>query len=72
MKEILEAILAGDTTTEAFAALPVPTTYTAVTVHRDEQEMFAGMDPGTRTRDGRCTSRRCPRPSSARARRWSR
>ncbi len=43
MKEILEAILAGDGTVETFAALPVPAEYTAVTVHRDEQEMFQGM-----------------------------
>ena len=43
MKEILEAILAGDTTTEAYAALKVPQEYTAVTVHKDEEEMFAGM-----------------------------
>ncbi len=43
MKEILEAILAGDATAETFAALPVPAEYTAVTVHQDEQEMFKGM-----------------------------
>ena len=43
MKEILEAILAGDTPTEAYAALKVPTEYTAVTVHKDEEQMFAGL-----------------------------
>ena len=43
MKEILDAILARDTPAEGFAALPVPQSYLAVTVHRDEQEMFAGM-----------------------------
>ena len=39
MKEILEAILAGDTPTEAYAALKVPEAYTAVTVHKDEEQM---------------------------------
>ena len=41
MKQILEAILAGDA--EAFATLPVPESYTAVTVHKDEATMFEGM-----------------------------
>jgi crotonyl-CoA reductase len=44
VKVILEAILAGDTTTAEFAALKVPDSYTAVTVHKDEERMFAGMD----------------------------
>ncbi len=44
MQQILEAITAGDTTAEEFAALPVPETYRAVTVHRDEIAMFEGMD----------------------------
>ena len=43
MKQVLEAILAGDTDPATFAALPVPESYTAVTVHRDDQEMFAGL-----------------------------
>ena len=43
MKEILEAIVAGDTTARQFAALPVPDTYQGVTVHADEAEMFAGL-----------------------------
>ena len=41
MKEILDAILARDA--EAFATLPVPESYTAVTVHKDEADMFAGQ-----------------------------
>jgi crotonyl-CoA reductase len=44
VKEILEAILAGDTPSEAYAALPVPETYRAVTVHKDETGMFDGLD----------------------------
>ncbi len=51
MKQILEAILAGDTTSEAYAALPLPESYRAVTVHKDETEMFAGM--ATRDKDPR-------------------
>jgi crotonyl-CoA reductase len=43
VKEILEAILAGDTSREDFAALPVPDSYTAVTVHQDDVEMFEGL-----------------------------
>jgi crotonyl-CoA reductase len=42
MKDILEAILAGDTTAEEFAALPVPESYRGVTVHKDEVGMFEG------------------------------
>ena len=34
MKDILEAILAGDTAPEEFAALPVPQSYRAVTVRK--------------------------------------
>ncbi|MBA2559440.1 MAG: crotonyl-CoA carboxylase/reductase [Propionibacteriales bacterium] len=43
MKEILEAILAGDTTSQEFAAEPLPESYRAVTVHRDEVGMFDGL-----------------------------
>ena len=42
MKDILEAILAGDTAPEAVAALPVPEHYRGVTVHKDEIAMFEG------------------------------
>lgn len=43
VKEILEAILAGDTPPEEFAALPLPESYRAVTVHADEVDMFEGV-----------------------------
>ncbi|HLZ38087.1 MAG TPA: crotonyl-CoA carboxylase/reductase [Mycobacteriales bacterium] len=43
MKEILEAILAGETGSDEFAKLPVPESYRAVTVHKDEANMFEGM-----------------------------
>ena len=43
MRAIREAILSGDRDAATFVSLPVPPTYRAVTVHRDEQEMFAGM-----------------------------
>ena len=45
MKEILEAILAGDTSGAEFAAMHLPESYRAVTVHADEVDMFEGM-PG--------------------------
>ena len=41
MKEILEAVLA-DAPAEELAALPVPESYRAVTVHADEVAMFEG------------------------------
>src|SRR3954451_21141252 len=53
MKQILDAILAGDTTSEEFAALELPESYRAVTVHKDETEMFSGM--ATRDKDPRAS-----------------
>jgi crotonyl-CoA reductase len=44
MKRILEAVLAGETSREEFATLPVPESYRGVVVRKDETEMFAGMD----------------------------
>ena len=43
MQQILDAILAGDTPAEDFAALPLPESYRAVTVHKDEVDMFEGV-----------------------------
>ncbi len=51
MKAILEAILAGDTPSEDYAALDVPESYRGVVVRKDEQEMFAGQ--ATRDKDPR-------------------
>jgi crotonyl-CoA reductase len=51
VKDILDAILAADTEPSAFANLPVPDHYRAVTVHKDEREMFAGL--ATRDKDPR-------------------
>ena len=74
MQQILDAILAGDTDhARSSPHLDVPESYRAATVHKDEVDMFEGMDEhATRTRASRCTSRRWRCPSSARARRWSR
>src|SRR5215207_3999123 len=44
MQHIRDAILAGDTTGEEYAALEVPESYRAVTVHRDDVDMFEGME----------------------------
>ncbi len=44
MKNILDAILAGDTSAEDFADLELPEAYRAVTVHKDEADMFEGLD----------------------------
>ena len=43
MQAIREAILSGERDPGALAALPIPQTYRAVTVHRDEEQMFAGL-----------------------------
>ncbi|HEU4911383.1 MAG TPA: crotonyl-CoA carboxylase/reductase [Actinomycetes bacterium] len=43
MKDILEAILAGDTPAEEYAALPLPDHYRGVTVRKDEVGMFEGL-----------------------------
>lgn len=44
MKQILDAILAGNTSSEEYAALELPESYRAVTVHKDEVDMFEGME----------------------------
>ncbi|MGV9267714.1 crotonyl-CoA carboxylase/reductase [Kitasatospora sp. NPDC003701] len=44
MKEILDAILSSDSTAADFAALKLPESYRAVTLHKDEEQMFAGLD----------------------------
>jgi len=51
MKKILDAILDPTSQPADFAALPLPEAYRAVTLHRDEQHMFDGLDP--RDRDPR-------------------
>jgi crotonyl-CoA reductase len=43
MDHIRDAIMAGDTSGEEFANIEVPETFRAITVHKDEQEMFAGL-----------------------------
>ena len=43
MQNILDAILAGDTSAGDFANLELPEAYRAVTVHKDEQDMFEGV-----------------------------
>src|SRR3954469_19544511 len=49
MKEILDAILTGDTA--AVAGMPVPESYRGVVVRKDEQGMFEGL--ATRDKDPR-------------------
>jgi crotonyl-CoA reductase len=43
MQAIRDAILSGDRSPQTYAALEIPARYRAVTVHKDEVEMFAGM-----------------------------
>ncbi len=44
MQHILDAILAGDTSPEDFANLDLPESYRAVTVRKDEADMFEGLE----------------------------
>ncbi|MFF7634496.1 crotonyl-CoA carboxylase/reductase [Kitasatospora sp. NPDC008050] len=44
MKEILDAILSADSVAADFAALKLPESYRAVTLHKDEEQMFAGLE----------------------------
>ena len=48
MKEILEAICDPGSQPADFAAVRLPRCYRAVTLHRDEQHMFDGIEPGQR------------------------
>lgn len=43
MEHIREAIMAGDTPAEEFATIEIPNEFRAVTVHKDEQEMFGDL-----------------------------
>src|SRR5690606_7665987 len=51
VKDILAAIQSPDSTSEDFAALPLPESYRAFTVHKDETGMFPGLE--TRDKDPR-------------------
>ena len=44
MQQIRDAILAGDTSGEEYAALEVPESYRAMTVHKDDVGMFEGLE----------------------------
>jgi crotonyl-CoA reductase len=44
VQDILDAIASGKATAEDIAALTIPATYRAATVHRDEVDMFEGME----------------------------
>ena len=72
MQQILDAILAGDTSSEEFADFELPESFRAATVRKEDVAMFEGLAAGTRTRASRCTWVRSPCPSSARVRRSSR
>jgi crotonyl-CoA reductase len=48
MKDILDAVLDPGSQPADFAALPLPDSYRAVTLHRDEEHMFDGVEPAKR------------------------
>src|SRR6516164_1013862 len=48
MKQILDAVLDPGSQPADFAALPLPRSYRAVTLHRDEEHMFDGIEPAER------------------------
>jgi len=43
VQNILDAILAGDTTNEEFANIEIPDSYRAITVHKEDVDMFEGL-----------------------------
>ncbi|MGZ5371159.1 crotonyl-CoA carboxylase/reductase [Aeromicrobium sp.] len=43
MQDILDAILAGDTSNEDFANIDLPDSYKAITVHKEDVDMFEGL-----------------------------
>ncbi|MDQ3158380.1 MAG: crotonyl-CoA carboxylase/reductase [Actinomycetota bacterium] len=43
MQNILDAIVAGDTSNEDFANIELPDSYKAITVHQEDVDMFEGM-----------------------------
>lgn len=43
VQQIVDAILAGDTASEDFANIELPESYKAVTIHKDEENMFEGV-----------------------------
>ena len=43
MDHIREAIMAGDTPAQEFATIEIPEEFRAITVHKDEQEMFGDL-----------------------------
>ncbi|MFI0432759.1 MAG: crotonyl-CoA carboxylase/reductase [Candidatus Nanopelagicales bacterium] len=51
MDQIRDAIMAGDTPAEEFATIEIPDSYRAITIHKDEQDMFA--DVPSRDKDPR-------------------
>jgi len=51
VQDILDAIVSGDASASDFRALPVPESYRAVTVHKDETDLFSGLP--TRDKDPR-------------------
>src|SRR3954466_10906445 len=53
MQPILDAILAGDTAPEEFANLELPESYRAATVHKDEVDLFEGLE--SRDKDPRAS-----------------
>ena len=43
MEQIREAILSGDRSRETYSEIPIPESYRAATVHKDEVELFADL-----------------------------
>ena len=70
MQHILDAVLAGDTSSDDFAALEIPESYRAALVRKDEVDMFEGMSAKEKDPRKSLHIDEVPVPSSARARRW--
>ena len=65
MKEILDTILDPGSEPADFGAVPVPACYRAVTLHRDEEHMFDGLERSESTRLNSSHTIQSRMPSSA-------
>ena len=53
MQDIRDAILSGDRSEQTYASLTLPETYRGVTVHKDEVDLFEGVESRDKARSGK-------------------
>ncbi|MFD0480348.1 hypothetical protein ACFQ0B_78665 [Nonomuraea thailandensis] len=68
VQEVLRAVLAGDLPAAEWARIPLPESYKALTVHKDEVGMFDGLPSAERDPDAPFMSSMSRFPSQRRTR----